>query len=178
VATLDGLVWACQHIQRLDVSSVFFRCVAKDDRKRFAEQLRSVEDTRDAVVGGSATVDHGRGLQQEVAPRTLGGVYLRAPRQQRQRGLFLHSEEAKNVLSDYYLHCRKTGTPMAPILVTLSPCGSRRTLRVARQRPRRRRDPGAGILNESVRALLVMFEDLARWKFLKKLRRGDRTNHV
>ncbi len=35
---------------------------------------------------------------------------------------------SKNVLSDLYYRCRGANCPVPPVLVTLSPCGSKKTL--------------------------------------------------
>lgn len=37
-------------------------------------------------------------------------------------------EASKNVLSDYYYRCKQNNTPMVPILISLTPCGSLKTL--------------------------------------------------
>ncbi len=38
------------------------------------------------------------------------------------------TNHSKNFLADYYYHCKETGRPMSPIIFTLTPCGSEKTL--------------------------------------------------
>ena len=97
-------------------------------------------------------------------------------------------EEAKNLLSDYYYHCRRQGLAMVPILVTLTPCGSKKSLEflewlgvkvskwITNDLLLTTRE--GGILEESVEALVHMFRDLALFAAAKGIPLGCNVESV
>lgn len=88
-------------------------------------------------------------------------------------------QETKMLLCDYQQRCAITGTPMVPILVTLAPCGSLKTLELLRwlgvsiptqlsTEMMMSARQGKGILETSVEQLLDMFKELVRFAVVER----------
>jgi len=153
--TIDPKEYAQVHLGDLDLPKVIYRCVGKYSKETFKNWLKEEETGSLSVFVGAASSqskpdlplgqaynlykDHGQHI-------TLGGVciperhhkksdeHLRLLSKQARGCQFFISqavynlEEAKNFLSDYYYHCYQVKEEMVPIIFTLSPCGSKKTL--------------------------------------------------
>jgi 5,10-methylenetetrahydrofolate reductase len=196
---------------------IHFRCIAKYEPDTFAAQMtRVAESSTDAVVivGGASstqqlavTMPEAYACRAKLIPQVpVGAVMIperhtkkgdeherMAAKQSEGVSFFItqcvyNLEEAKNVLSDYYHHCRKTNTPMVPVMVTLTPCGSAKTLEflawlgvkvshwLTNDLLTTKRE--GGILEESVDALLHMFTELVTYAARKGIPIGCNVESV
>ncbi|QKJ66321.1 methylenetetrahydrofolate reductase [Deefgea piscis] len=154
MATLDPLVYSRDYLAALDMAKIVYRCVGKYAPAQFGADLLAMNDGVSVFVGAasrqqqvSLTVAQAYALRREVNPHLLvGGVaiperhlvkndeHLRVAHKVTEGCSFFvtqcvyNVEAAKNFLSDYYYACQQTGTAMVPIIFTITPCGSVKTL--------------------------------------------------
>lgn len=154
--TCDGETWSTEHLAALPLPKIVYRAVGKYEPTALEGFLdRSADRGNLAVFVGAASRDQPVTLTMEQAyalaaarPRRvpLGGVaiperhaakgdeHLRVFEKIRQGCSFFVSqgvydvEAARNFLSDYHYHGREHGLPLAPVIFTLTPCGSAKTL--------------------------------------------------
>lgn len=197
---------------------VHFRCIAKYEPSEFEAQLQDrfpTASTSIVVVGGAAssqalpfTMDEAYGMCHRVAPKlAIGAVaiaerhnakgdeHLRMLKKQIDGGVtyfvtqcVYNLEEAKNLLSDYALQCKREKLPMVPILITLTPCGSAKTLeflgwlgvKVSKwlENDLLSAAEEGMILEESVDALLHLFQDLLKFARQKGIPLGCNVESV
>lgn len=156
MATLDGFAYSEQYLQDLQVAKIIYRAVGKHDKTGLSQFLNSADAqnyltvfvgaaSKDQAV--SMSLDAAYQLKQEINPQMLlGGVTI--PERHQAKGdehrRVLHKiaqgcrffvsqgvydvNASRNFLSDYYYHAQENGIDMVPILFTLTPCGSARTL--------------------------------------------------
>jgi len=140
---------------------------------------------------------------QEASQLLLGGVviperhlkkqdeHLRAIEKMKQGCQFFvsqavyHAEAAKNFLSDYYYRVQEEGLPMAPVLLTLTPCGSEKTLSFMKwlgvSIPRWLENElvhSSDILDESVRLSRNIFQELYEFGLQKSIPIGCNVESV
>lgn len=215
--TLNGLDWA-EQLGDVGKPYVHFRCIAKYDAPEFEAQLKDrlpVNNNAVVVVGGAAaaqqlpiTMDQAYEIRRTVAPELFVGAVAIAERHaakgnEHERMLqkqtvggvsffvtqcVYNLEEAKNLLSDYASTCKKQGIPMVPILVTITPCGSAKTLeflgwlgvKVSKWLENDLRDAADQglILEESVDALLHLFKELLHFARKKGIPLGCNVESV
>jgi hypothetical protein len=141
-------------LSKLNVPRIVYKSIANKTKEQFADWLQQNEDIEYAVFVGASShqqVEASRfSLTDAYALRTesllLGGVTI--PERHRKKGdehkrifdkidkgcSFFVSQcvynlnETKNLLSDYYYHSQESGNRTAPIIFTLAPCGSLKTL--------------------------------------------------
>jgi len=166
------------------------------------------------IVGGAAAsqklpfnMDDAYGMRREVAGEVpLGAVAIperhaakgneheRMVQKQRQGVSFFvtqcvyNLEDAKNLLSDYAALCRQEGLPVMPILITLTPCGSAKTLEFLRwlgvkvskwlENDLLQADTDGHILEESVDALIHLFRELVHFAKRKGIPLGCNVESV
>ncbi|WP_410499923.1 methylenetetrahydrofolate reductase [Chitinibacter sp. S2-10] len=154
LATLDPLVYSHDYLVALDVPKINYRCVGKYSPDVFRADLAAMADGVSVFVGAASreqqvalTVAQAYALRRETNPNLLvGGVaiperhlvkhdeHIRVANKVAEGCSFFvtqcvyNVEAAKNFLSDYYYACQKSGTPMVPIIFTITPCGSVKTL--------------------------------------------------
>lgn len=154
--TIDPVVYSKDYLVSLDVPRIVYRCVGKYDKaniKTWLEDKSRIDDFSVFVGAASKTqqVSLGLGEAYDLYNQTdssicLGGVciperhadkdneHLRMIRKQNNGCQYFISqavynvEAAKNFLSDYYFHCKENDIDMVPIIFTLSPCGSKKTM--------------------------------------------------
>lgn len=154
--TCDGESWSADHLTGLEVPKIVYRAVGKYSRTDLEGFLdRSASRGNLAVFVGAASRDQPvtMGMDQAYALAAgrpcripLGGVaiperhaskadeHLRVFDKIRKGCSFFVSqgvydvEAARNFLSDYHYHGRETGQALAPVIFTLTPCGSIKTL--------------------------------------------------
>jgi len=156
--TVDGVRYLEQYLQLPPtLPTIVYRCTAKYTAKQFEEFLAKPIAAASVFVGASArdqsvhfTMREAYEMRARWAESTrcmpIGGVAI--PERHEAKGdehhRILHKiaegctffitqcvynvEHAKTFLSDYYYACRDAGVPMVPILITLTPCGSKKTL--------------------------------------------------
>lgn len=154
--TLDPVDYEREYLQDLRLPKIIYRCVGKYSREEFAQWLESdSEKDRFSVFVGAAShkqqvklrLAEAYQLKGEIGNNlVLGGItiperhlkqydeHLRIVQKTENGCKFFVSqttynvEASKNLLSDYYYYCMLHNIEMVPILFTLSPCGSLKTL--------------------------------------------------
>ena len=156
IETLDPYDYSQRELTALKVPKVIYRAVGKyapDELAGFLNQA-SASETLTVFVGASSqiqkvslTLPKAYRLKADTRSElVLGGVtiperhtskgdeHLRVFEKIAQGCRFFVSQgvydinAAKNLLSEYYYYGREHGIPLAPIIFTLTPCGSRKTL--------------------------------------------------
>lgn len=153
---IDPADYAYDYLSEVTVPRVVYRCTANLDADGLAASLRRVDEAGDvSVLVGAPSRDHpsrmrlsdAYELRRSTVPGLpVGGVLIAerddgaASEHQRvlrkvESGCSFFVTQAvydvtptKNVLSDLHHRSADSGTPVPPILVTLTPCGSERTL--------------------------------------------------
>lgn len=153
--TLDPGVYSAQYLTALDIPKIVYKSVGKFTPGSFQDWLKENPNKIEysVFVGSPSAQENGLTLQEAYAARLasasevlIGGVtiperhfkkedeHLRVTRKIENGCSFFISQcvysidNAKDFLSDYYYHCLETKTPLAPIIFTLTPCGSLKTL--------------------------------------------------
>lgn len=158
--SIEPTRYAFESLAELDVPKVVYRSVASLTSEELSASLHRVEasDGLAVLVGAASrlqvaplTLSAAYALAKQSYPQLpIGGVLIAERHEQR------HSEHeralqkmdagcryfisqavysvaaSKNLLSDLYYLCEEKERPMPPVLVTLSPCGSLKTLEFMR----------------------------------------------
>lgn len=157
IETLDGFDYSEQFLSELNIPKIVYRSSGKYSAEQLAQFLTqpSPKDYLTVFVGAASASSQPNHLslkqayelkQTSDSNMLLGGVTIperhEAKNDEQQRVLhkmaqgcsFFVSQgvydvnASKNFLSDYYYQCQKQGVDMVPILLTLTPCGSVKTL--------------------------------------------------
>jgi len=199
--TIDPLVYSRDFLSSLGVPRIVYRCVGKYKPDQIKSWIHSRERQEHFTVFVGAASQHQKVslklsdaydiFEPQDNQLLLGGVciperhidqhneHLRMIRKQEQGCDYFISqavynvEAAKNFLSDYYFYCTEQNIDMVPIIFTISPCGSKKTLdfmkwlgiNVSKWLENdilKSEDP----LKKSVEVLIETFETL--WDFAKK----------
>lgn len=154
--TIDPGVYAEQYLNQLNMPKIIYRCIGKYSENQLTEWLSSnkQEDTYSVFVGAASRdqpvmmkLKEAYTLSQRINPQLiLGGVTIpeRHLKNNDEHLRIIHKiengcrffvsqavyniEASKNFLSDYYYYCQENNLSMVPILFTLTPCGSQKTL--------------------------------------------------
>lgn len=154
--TVDPDRYSEHYLKELEVPRIIYRCVGKYSEDRLEDWvINSKEATRFSVFVGAATGTQRVTVSLESAYELaknkssnfmLGGVAIpeRHLRKESEHTRVLHKmengcqffvsqavyhiEASKNFLSDYYYLCREKEIEMVPMIFTLTPCGSVKTL--------------------------------------------------
>lgn len=154
--TLDPVDYHQNYLSGLTVPKIIYRCVGKYNPQQFQEWLTDDCNPQDLLVfvGASSKrqavrlklAEAYRVSRQSNPGLIFGGVaiperhmgkndeHLRIVDKMKNGCQFFvtqavyNVEAAKNFLSDYYYHCETMGLDMAPVLFTVTPCGSLKTL--------------------------------------------------
>jgi hypothetical protein len=154
--TMDPAAFHAGHLGGFAKPVVIYRCVGKYPRTELSSWLRSVDpDQVTSVFVGPSSSDKAvhtdlraaHDLKQEVRPELLvGGVsiterysrgrdeHLRmVSKQERGCAYFISQvvydvDATKSMLSDYHYACLERGTAPRPVILTMSVCGSLKTL--------------------------------------------------
>ncbi len=155
--TVDPLAYAHQHLGRLAVPKIVYRCVSRDTAAGLVgwlQQPRPASSQLSVLVGAasrhapaSLRLTEAYALARQHAPaHVLGGIAIaeRHARTGDEHERILAKTEAgcrffvtqavydvtatKSLLSDYALATRRSGVEPVPIILTFSPCGSAKTL--------------------------------------------------
>ena len=156
MATLDSFAYSRDHLKELGVPKIIYRAVGKYSRDELSAFLTQASSTDNATVFvGAASGDQevtmsisdAYKLKSQVNKDLLiGGVviperhlskgdeHLRVFNKIAQGCTFFVSQgvydvnASRNFLSDYYYYGKENNIPLAPIIFTLTPCGSVKTL--------------------------------------------------
>lgn len=156
MATLDAFDYSQNYLQGLDVAKIIYRAVGKYDQAELTHFLQGVSPSEQLTVFVGAagksqkvtlSIDEAYALKASVRPEVLlGGVTI--PERHQSKGdehmrvfhkidqgcSFFVSQgvydvnASKNFLSEYYYYGLEHNIPLVPILFTLTPCGSPKTL--------------------------------------------------
>ena len=154
--TIDGFTYGKEYLNDVDVPKIIYRCVGKYTPQMFEAWLTSDRSPENfTVLVGAASSKQPVALRltdayqmaRSLNPNlVVGGVAIpeRHFKQQDEHTRILQKqangckffisqavynvEAAKNFLSDYYYDCQRQQIEMKPILFTLAPCGSTKTL--------------------------------------------------
>lgn len=210
---VDPLDYALDDLGQLDVHRIVYKSVAKADEAGLRAWMdRALEhDVSTVFVGApsrNATVrlrlaDAYRLRQTHAAALRLGGVAI--PERHRASGTedqrlvgkvdagcsFFVSQAmydvtaAKDLLSDLWFRCDSQQRVVPPVLITLSPCGSLKTLEflewlgvVVPRWLRNELQHSADILDASVAAVVAGFEELHRFATAKGFEIGCNVESV
>lgn len=153
---VNPATYAFQHLAEVGVPKIAYHSVPNDDEEGLGRHLKAVDHAGGlaVLVGAPSREQHVTlSLREAYAYRRrqhpnvpIGGVMI-AERHHRNRtehermlrkadegcSFFISqavysSEAAKDVLSDLKLACDRAERPVPPVLLTLTPCGSSRTL--------------------------------------------------
>lgn len=154
--TIDPAVFLAEHLQEWDRPAVIYRCVGKYTEAEMRDWLEAADTGRvmSVFVGPSSgqkavltELPRAHALRGELRPDLmLGGVaiterYTRGrdehlrmlSKQDRGCAFFITQviydvDATKSMLSDYYYACAERGVAPRPVILTLSVCGSPKTL--------------------------------------------------
>lgn len=155
--TEDPAKYLDDYFASLAIPKVVYRCVGKYTRADMEDWVRPPEgqDRYSVFVGAASSGGHAGTLKLSDAYGiaagagsgfTLGGIII--PERHAQKGdehlrvidktglgckffvsqAVFHIEAAKNFLSDYYYHCLAESITPVPLIFTVTPCGSPKTL--------------------------------------------------
>jgi hypothetical protein len=153
---VDAAHYALDELAPLDIPKIVYRCVAPLSKQELAASLRRIDESSClSVMVGAASRRQAVSLKlpeayaiarSECPTLPVGGVLI-AERHEQTRAedkraivkmdagcsyfisQAVYSVEAtKNLLSDFVYRCEAEQRRMPPVLITLSPCGSLRTL--------------------------------------------------
>jgi len=156
IETLDSFDYSQNHLAKLNVPKIVYRSVGKYSKSELSEFLNQAAKTDSATVFVGAasknqavtlSMKQAYELKQAHGPELpLGGVtiperhqikgdeHIRVFNKMAQGCKFFVSQgvydvnASKNFLSDYYYYGQVNNIPLVPILFTLTPCGSPKTL--------------------------------------------------
>ncbi len=154
--TVDPVTYSKQYLKDLNVPKIICCCVGKLSSEQLSEWIasNSTEDAYSVFVGPSSSKQQVKlGLSEaykiceKINPSLLlGGItiperhmknnseHMKVADKIKKGCKFFISqavynlEASKNFLSDYYYFCRNNEIEMVPIIFTLTPCGSLKTL--------------------------------------------------
>ncbi|WP_038250311.1 methylenetetrahydrofolate reductase [Ghiorsea bivora] len=156
MATLDAFDYSQNYLQDLNVTQIIYRAVGKYTQAELSQFLQAISphEQLTVFVGAAAksqavtlSMDEAYALRSSLHPDVLlGGVtiperhqskgdeHLRVFHKMKQGCSFFVSQgvydvnAAKDFLSEYYYYGLEHHIPLVPILFTLTPCGSPKTL--------------------------------------------------
>lgn len=153
ISTVDPGVYADKYLTSVDLPKIIYRCVGKYTKEQLDEWIDTQKRVYSVFVGAASRNQHVtlslkdalRHFKENVNV-VLGGVtiperhisskdeHIKVISKSRDGCRFFitqvsyNAQAAKDFLSDYYYYCLENGIDMVPILFTLTPCGSTKTL--------------------------------------------------
>lgn len=155
INTVDPSLYSQHYLKSLEVPRIVYRCVGNYEEKDFINWLEEGRDQLTVFVGTAAAeqqvklkLDEAYRLRTKHNPNILLGA-VTIPERHMLRGdedervgfkmkkgcsFFVSQavydlEASKKFLLDYKAYCLKNGVDMVPIIFTLTPCGSKKTLK-------------------------------------------------
>ena len=156
IKTLDAEDYSTQYLSELNIPKIIYRCVGKYNEEELTKWINTdtEKDRFSVFVGASSTrqaismkLDEAYNLTKNLNSKiVLGGVTI--PERHIKYGdehirlnnkidngckffisqAIYNIEASKNFLSDYYYYFKNNNLKMVPVLLTLTPCGSIKTL--------------------------------------------------
>lgn len=157
IPTIAPEIYSKRYLADINIPKIIYKSIANHRREQFADWLSHNKELEYAVFVGASSQQQVREtsfslldayeLGQQISGNLLlGGVtiperhgkkgdeHLRIFSKKAQGCRFFISQcvynlnDTKNLLSDYYYSTQENGQDMAPIIFTLAPCGSLKTL--------------------------------------------------
>lgn len=156
IETIDPLTYSNEYLRDLKVPKIIYRCVGKYSHSQFSKIIESDagKDIFSVFVGAASRnqkvplrLSEAYEICKSANPNLiLGGVAIpeRHMKNKEEHIRIINKlqngckyfisqavynvEAAKDFLSDYYYFCKNNNIEMVPILFTLTPCGSLKTL--------------------------------------------------
>ncbi len=155
IHTVDPSLYSREYLKELPIPKVVYRCVGNYEQEKFAEWLEEDVDELTVFVGTAAvgqkvklSLEEAYRLKKEKNQNMLLGA-VTIPERHMSLGdedqrvgfkmkkgcsFFVSQavydlEASKKFLYDYKAYCNKHNIEMAPIVFTLTPCGSKKTLK-------------------------------------------------
>ena len=154
IETVDPSVYANQYLKELKIPKIIYRCVGNYDKADFIDWLQTAKDEYSVFVGTSSSnqdvsislVDAYEEVKKASKPPKLGGVVIperhlelrdepkRLARKVEQGCEYFISQcvydasISKAFLRDYKKYFEENDLDIKPIIFTLTPCGSEKTL--------------------------------------------------
>ncbi|WP_096086352.1 methylenetetrahydrofolate reductase [Agaribacterium haliotis] len=156
IKTLDNFAYAREQLAAINTAKIIYRAVGKYSKDQLSDFINALDSNSEmSVFVGAASkdqkvslsVDQAYALRNSLRPDLLlGGVtiperhskkhdeHLRVAHKQQSGCSFFISQgvydlnASKNFLSDYYYFCQEQALEPVPIIFTLTPCGSTKTL--------------------------------------------------
>ncbi|AGK95512.1 methylenetetrahydrofolate reductase [Clostridium pasteurianum] len=154
--TINPAEYSRKYMQELTVEKIIYRCVGKYHENELRESIASdLQEDKFSVFVGAASreqevklkLSEAYNIREKLEDKlTLGGVVIpeRHTRNKDEHMRIINKtnkgckffvsqviydiEVSKNLLSDYFYYCKDNHMEMVPILFTLTPCGSIKTL--------------------------------------------------
>jgi hypothetical protein len=154
--TLDPIHYSELYMRNLKIPQIVYQCIGKYSCEEFTKRLVSLPDERySLVLVGSASqtqkvrlsLDAAYEIKTQVRPDLLlGGITIAERHRKKQDeqlrivnkiksgcSFFISQavydiEGCKNLLSDYFYFCCEQQIQLVPMIITLTPCGSLKTL--------------------------------------------------
>lgn len=154
--TLDPIHYSELYMRNLKLPQIVYQCIGKYSSEEFTKRLVSLPDERySLVLVGSASqtqkvrlsLDTAYEIKTQVRPDLqLGGITIAERHRKKQDeqlrivnkiksgcSFFISQavydvEGCKNLLSDYFYFCCERQIQLVPMIITLTPCGSLKTL--------------------------------------------------
>lgn len=154
--TIDPLTYSREFMSNLSVPRIVYRCVGKYSKNELESWIKDDKKPEEFTVFVGASAKHQKVTvhlseaydlyKQSNTNLLLGGVciperhttkeneHIRMMKKIESGCQYFISqavyniEAAKNFLSDYYYYCKEAEIEMVPIIFTISPCGSKKTM--------------------------------------------------
>jgi len=151
--TIDPVIYKRKYLAELNLPTVFYQCVGKYTHAELSGKFETLGNECTVLVGSSSKNETSKsslrdayGLAAKYPNLYLGGVTIPERHVKKKdehlrllskvdKGVeyfisqfIFNIEKVKNILSDYYYECRKRPIEMKPIIFTVTPCGSEKTL--------------------------------------------------
>lgn len=204
IETIDPHIYSNEYLKELHIPKIIYRCVGKYTHNQFSNLMKGYEgqDMFSVFVGAasrtqkvSLRLSEAYTLCASVNPNLLlGGVAI--PERHMKNGeehlriidkfqngckyfisqAVYNVEATKDFLSDYYYYCKNNNIEMVPIIFTLTPCGSQKTLEFMKwlgiSIPRWLENDllnSEDILNKSVSMSKAIFAELLEFSMEKRI---------
>jgi hypothetical protein len=151
--TVDSILYRDLYMKDLELSSIVYQCVGKYSPREISERMKKIGNSCAVFVGASSknefvkcSLSQAYERLEEYPHLNWGGVTIperhitkgdehRRILSKQARGaeffisqFIFNVEKLKNLLSDYYYTCKNEIIPMVPMIFTITPCGSQKTL--------------------------------------------------
>jgi hypothetical protein len=150
--TIEPVYYYQNYLNNIEITPIIYQCVGKYSIKEIENKLNKINKVSTVLVGSPSTNEYVKTTLDDAYSKInmqnipVGGVviperhskkgdeHLRIIKKQQSGCKYFISqcvydpEKFKNMLSEYYYHCQNNSIEMVPIVMTISPCGSKKTV--------------------------------------------------